>query len=280
MTVLEFAYVLGLSDETIRRLSDCSIANEDFQSIQTSLYENENEAWSVFEQLNPVQCLYVCLQLALQMQYAYAQIGIPQEVFWDSVKDIAIWNRDHENKTGMPGLTEWKWVARTLQRKLFRVGRLQYESKILEEKIFANQVAYKKGSLYLMVHIPAEEALNFEDALSSMNSAVPFFQTYFSLKHDLFLCRSWLLAPELKELLPENSRILQFQSLFHIIEVKNDPYRQAEARVFGFISDDPRLYPETTSLQRSLKSFLLLGSKTTCATGIRSTNKLTKTTEM
>ena len=82
---------------------------------------------------------------------------------------------------------------------------------------------------------------------------------YFHFDYPIFYCRTWLLAPELIELLPSNSHILQFQSLFQIVRSYKDPFRQAEERVFGSILDDVSMYPEKTTLQRNLKQCLLQG---------------------
>ena len=47
------------------------------------------------------------------------------------------------------------------------------------------------------------------------------------------------------------------------------PNRQAEERVFGFLSDDTHAYPENTSLQRALKAYLLSGRPSMSACALR-----------
>ncbi len=75
------------------------------------------------------------------------------------------------------------------------------------------------------------------------------------------------MAPELKELLPEGSRIRKFQQHFTI--------RPLETGTGGYklwVFKDPRLpperYPEDTTLQRSLKAWILKGGTLADGLGI------------
>ena len=47
------------------------------------------------------------------------------------------------------------------------------------------------------------------------------------------------------------------------------PFRQAEQRVFGEISDQKETYPERTSLQRALKKYVLDGNEPGMGQGVR-----------
>ena len=79
-------------------------------------------------------------------------------------------------------------------------------------------------------------------------------------------CHSWLLAPELDDILPPGSNILYFKSLYDVYE-EDFSFRQAEERVFGEIRDDIASYPERTGLQRSLKRYLLSGHRVSMGLG-------------
>ena len=129
---------------------------------------------------------------------------------------------------------------------------------------------YLAGTPMLDVHIPAGEPLDTEAALAAMNRAPEFFRRYFHREFPLLHCHSWLLGPELKEVLPEGSRILRFQNLFTVYQTDH-LHRQAEERIFGFLSDDAGRYPEGNSLQRAAKGYLLEGKKFSMGAGIRET---------
>ena len=74
---------------------------------------------------------------------------------------------------------------------------------------------------------------------------------------EMFCC-SWLLSPQLRELLPEQSRILAFQRSFSIAQVAV-PSQGVVQWVFKNPSLPVADYPEDTSLQRRLKAYLLTG---------------------
>ena len=226
------------------------------------------EALGVFaEQDHGLGILRFYLDWAVKLKEQYDAIGIPEQVFWDGMKDMAIWAEDYRDKHGVPGFAEWGWVATTLSMKVFRLGRLQFEPMQLETAVVCDGRTYPAGTPVLNVHIPAGEPLDVAEVRAAMDYAPRFFQTYFQKTCTLFYCHSWLLSPQLKELLPEESRILQFQNLFSVCEV--DQERQAEERVFGYLADDPKTYPEETSLQKKMKASILAGKTFGMGCGVR-----------
>lgn len=230
--------------------------------------QNMLDALDAFaEQENGVRILRFFLDWGVKLKEQYDALGIPEQVFWDGMKDIAIWAEDYYEKHGVPGFSEWGWVATTLSLKVFRLGRLQFEPMQLETAILCDGHTYPEGTTVLNVHIPAGEPLDVHAVQASMEYAPAFFRTYFQKTGVLFICHSWLLSPQLKELLEENSRILQFQNLFSVYEV--DQERQAEERVFGHLEENPESYPEETSLQKKMKASLLAGKNFGMGRGIR-----------
>ena len=207
------------------------------------------------------------LELAAALKARYDALGIPEQVFWDGLKDLAIWAEDYWQKRGIPGIAEWGWVLTTLSMRVFRLGRLQFEPTHLEEDLVCGTRTYPAGTPILGIHIPAGEPLDAGAIRKAMDDAPRFFKTHFQKTFALFHCHSWLISPQLKEILPEDSRILQFQNLFEVCFV--DQERQAEERVFGFLADDPAGYPEETSLQRKMKAALLTGKSFGMGCGIR-----------
>ena len=207
------------------------------------------------------------LEWAAALKERYDVLGIPEKVFWDGMKDIAIWAEDYRQKHGVPGFVEWGWVAATLSMKVFRLGRLQFEPTQLETAVICDGKTYLPGTPVLGVHIPAGEPLDVAAVREAMQYAPEFFRRHLGKEFALFYCHSWLLSPCLKELLPEDSRILQFQNLFSVCG--SDSERQAEERVFGFLAEDPACYPEQTSLQRKMKAALLDGKAFGMGWGVR-----------
>ena len=82
------------------------------------------------------------------------------------------------------------------------------------------------------------------------------------------MCDSWLLSPELKKLLPEDSNIIRFQNKFRIERFdEENPY--FVGWVYPGMEDLPReQLPENTTLQRNMKKYLIEGGKLGSAYGV------------
>ena len=103
--------------------------------------------------------------LAVYLAYAAAQYprwkarGIPDEVFFATMGDMAIWYREHRHRTGKPGLVEWAWLLESLKGRLVRLGRLQYQPRTLDALARWQEEVFPAGTRVLEVHIPAEQPL-------------------------------------------------------------------------------------------------------------------------
>ena len=243
MTAMEYAKALALPEQTIETLNEIEITVPPLEaSVDLSPYHE-------------LAILRIFLEWIPALQRTYDALGIPEDIFRDNLKDLTIWTQDYWDKHQKPGFAEWEWVSNTFFLKVFRIGRLQFEPSTLD------------GRPVLEVHIPACEPLDEEAVAEAMTQAPGFFRKHFQQEFSMFRCHSWLLCPKLKEILPETSRIIRFQHLFTVYG--EDDERQAEERVFGAPLDDPRLYPEHTSLQRAMKRALLEGKTFGMGMGIR-----------
>ena len=233
------------------------------------LFSRDPEAFNrtVPQEDNGLTVLKLYLHWLGDMRARYEALGIPQGIYEANLKDVTLWCEDFTEKTGQPGIKEWRWIGKSLRLELFRLGRLQFEPTALEEEIIHNGQVFPIGTPVLSVHIPAGEPLNPAAALDSFRQAEAFFPRYLGTSYPLFICCSWLMAPALQEVLPPSSRILHFQRMFETVYTR--PHRQAEERVFGFLAEDLNTYPENTSLQRALKAYLLTGKPAMSACAVR-----------
>lgn len=204
--------------------------------------------------------------LAIDVKKDFEQKRIPESVYWDSMEDFLIWSEDYRKKTNCIGITEYSWFREITSMQVLRLGRLQFQIITLDSDIKYQDGVLSRGKEILNVHIPAGAPLLKEDVLSSLNNAPKFFKEYFNKDFEFYHCDSWLLSPALSEILPSDSNILWFQSLFEI--VRDYKSTQAEERVFGFASDNPDNYPENTSLQRRMKEALKAGKTLTAGVGV------------
>lgn len=269
MEWMELGKRLGVPEDALEAAAKIEISAE----LESTLREAFDKGWQEFdpvaEQLPDADLtvLQLYLKWAAQVKPEYERRGIPESVYFGTLKDIAIWCRFNKEVNGKLGLYSWPWCARGIRIDLFRLGRLEFEMRLLPRDIDIGDEHYSAGTEVISVHIPAEDPLRREELEESFALAEAFFKEQFGKTFPLFYTHTWLLGPELQTLLPENAGILQFQSCFEIFD--SNPSRQAEERVYGNMLDDPAGYPEDTSLRRALKGYLMAGKTTTEGYGIR-----------
>lgn len=184
----------------------------DFTSIKTYDF-NEGDG-----RKNLLSFLYMCENL----KQLYDEKAISSEILYDTLKDIVIWTKTWTELKGSLFLGETGWLSNHLDMRLFKLGRLQFcMSKLSEDIPCAN---LSKGDNVLEVHIPAEGPMLRQSCEQSIEMAKKFFKTYYpDFEYKCFTCHSWLLDTSLKELLDDNSNIIQFQDMFDIVhEEKSD----------------------------------------------------------
>ena len=195
------------------------------------------------------------LLAAARVHEEYVRLGIPEEVFADTMRCFPRFVKEYRALTGEWGFDRGWWAWRATSLRLFRIGALEYE--LLSGERCA-----------LSLYIPSDASLDPEACRSSHERARAFFAAHFpAYQRAPVVCESWMLHPVLRELLGKESNIVRFQSLFDIVRVDEDDlsYR---AFVFRRTDGDIADYPEKTLLQRRLKEHLLRGGRMGSALGI------------
>lgn len=198
-----------------------------------------------------MKILSVLLHCLLETYDKYKMKGIPEKIFWDTMNFIPRFIRTHKKIYGVNAFTWAWWFPRQLSMNEFRVGEYEYE--LIRENNF------KK----INIHIPSDAKLDKGD----IRAIYPFVKKYYPQFEDAGIyCDSWLLAPNLKNVLPVNSNIIQFQNQFSIIRTdENSPYFMDW--IYSKLDIPYEELPENTTLQRNVKKFLLEGGKIGTAYG-------------
>lgn len=117
----------------------------------------------------------------------------------------------------------------------------------------------RPGDDLLDVHIPAPGPLTKELCAESYARARALFAAHYpEIAPRAFQCHSWMMAPELAEILPDSSNVLAFQRPY----LKYPVYTKGEDVlnfVFKLRFQTYADLPEDTSLQRALKKRYLAG---------------------
>lgn len=196
------------------------------------------------------------LRCALAAKPEFHALGFPESVYYDTMGCFSRFVREHRESYGCYGFDRGFWTVRQISCRLFRIGQLEYELAALD------------GKPAISLHIPTDVRLELPLLRSSYLEARNLINAAFPEYRDApVFCDSWLLSPTLEALLPENSRILQFQRSFRRTSLSDTAQGYVQ-----WVFKNPRLtvaqYPEDTSLQRKLKAFLLEGGTFVSAKGI------------
>ena len=159
--------------------------------------------------------------------------------------------------------SQMMWGSYFMKGNLIQIGRLQYEIGV---KDFNKLDKYfEEKHQYVYIHIPKGKDLNEEDVKESLCLADKYIKKYYSeLKNEklAYYTKTWLLSPEVKEILSANSNIIKFQDKFSIIEYEEN-INDFLNFVFDVVIDkvDYKNLPEKTTLQKKLKRKLLNNEK-------------------
>ena len=116
------------------------------------------------------------------------------------------------------------------------------------------------GDCVLAMHIPGGAGLDTAVARASIREAFLHTQKYYAdYAPKALQCSSWLLNPELKQILGEDSNIVRFGTLFTLYPVKCGGTGVFNCVFKSAVNPDLATLPEDTRLQRALKAKLLSG---------------------
>lgn len=138
-------------------------------------------------------------------------------------------------------------------------GTVSRNSIILQKDQWKKILSH--GDSVVSIHIPTGSSLAPDAVESSIAAARAFLSEYFpDYDYRAFVCHSWLMDPQLIQLLGSDSNIAKFNSRFDKL-----PRRSEGKDVFSFVflkpdnNFDLRTLPERTTLERKLKDHYLAG---------------------
>ncbi len=208
--------------------------------------------------------------LTLKAEDVFRAKGLPRKVYYDTLKDIYIWEEVCLHKYGVKGISNTGWVSLLVKSDIIRLGRLEFHMIEYGGPEFSDcGVTVKKGDRVINVHIPEGSPFPREERYESYRMA---YKTFGMAGRAVFVCDSWLLYEKQREFLFEGSNILDFMDDFNIVESKDaSPSVNDDAwRIFGFDRDDGDLdsFPHDTRLQRCYLDWLKSGGSFGVGKGI------------
>ena len=210
----------------------------------------------------PLAVLAHLTQYALEVNDAR---GISRDITMATLRDTNVWLDGYYEQEGVRAMGEYCWLRNHFTGDLFKLGRLQFRLEWAAHFI-------PEGKQVIETHIPRGGRLTTEDCLESFAMATEFFAKHFP-DHDAkyFFCDSWLLSPDLQEIMDPNANILQFSKLWDHVPFHPDQSEQAVRHLFGVNYKREHVVnaPENTSLQRKAKARILAGGDINIGAGMR-----------
>lgn len=168
--------------------------------------------------------------------------GIPAQISEGSLADLGQQAWVHRRTYGAFGLHTYSWMATPFTGNLYWLGRLQFN------------IVRHGGEWVVSTHIPESGPLSPELVDESFRQAAAFFAEHFAdYPTRLFHCGSWLLDPQLLEVLRPESNMSKFQQRWTLDGEIGPGDEDAIFFVFrrrGAI--DRSTLPRETSLQRAI----------------------------
>ena len=190
--------------------------------------------------------------------------GFSSEIAEDSISAVSRIIVSEFNKPSVSGLSfrMMTWASFYMRGSLVRLGRLQFEVGLKSYPAIEEELSAAASFVY--IHIPSGSPLLPAEVDSSLNLAreqLPKYYPELSKAPIVFVTNTWLLSPEISDILGGVGNIPSFASRFKLVSARVgiSPHL---SYIFG-ISDpafsDFASLPEDTELRRRVKAHLLAG---------------------
>ena len=213
--------------------------------------------------------LLIHILMSKRLRKLYRENGIDYVIFKDTLLDLKWKLLECKAVKGIVGISSFRWFEGFYRLERFALGRLQFELLAAKCDYEKDGIVLKKGeSTVINVHIPRTgKPIDKESCDASYDAARKFFKKMTG--EDLhFACRSWLLFPENKKILPGKSNVYRFMSEYDIVSFE---YNLGEDlwRLFDTEEKNPDKLPTDTTLRRLYVEHLKNGGRVGEGYGIK-----------
>lgn len=213
--------------------------------------------------------LLVFICMTRHLKSIYSEKGIDMQIYRNSVLDLKWKLEECKAVKGICGSFVSPWFCGFFDLTRFALGRLQFEVVTMWQDYEKNGVRLEKDkSKVINVHIPRTGTpLDKESCDKAYAQAREFFRGQAG-EGCAFVCDSWLLYPENKNILPPHSNTYRFMSEYDIIgwEVNNG---EDLWRLFDTEEKNPDRLPADSSMRRCYIDHLKSGGRVGCGFGVR-----------
>ena len=211
--------------------------------------------------------LFICMSKHLKT--LYAERAIDMQIYKDSVLDLKWKLAECKAVKGICGSFVASWFTGFFDLTRFALGRLQFEVITMEKDYEKNGVKLEKDvSKVINVHIPRTGTpLDQESCDASYAAARVFFEEEAG-KNAPFVCHSWLLYPENKDILSPTMNTYRFMSEYDIVAWDINE-GQDLWRLFDTHELNPDRLPTNGSFRRAYVDHLKKGGRVGWGFGVK-----------
>lgn len=211
---------------------------------------------------------YVLMYAAMlpEIRARHAESGIDPLVTQHTLDDLGRNVAMYQKRYGVIGFDEQRWLSLHFSGQLFQLGRLQFQRVDVGGRTAAGVSGsggdVTAGEPALSLHIPRLLGpLSARAIDASITAAGSFFAAHFPDERvRIGVCASWLLDPQLAELLPD-SNIAAFARRFRTVR----PPEPDDTSALRFAFEDPDLplaeLPQHTALERAVVDVIRRGGR-------------------
>ena len=229
--------------------------------------ESSKMAYMIKEHEYTVIFVIYCV-LVQKLKCIYSEKGFDEELYSGVARDLRAKFDECKAVKNIYGTFSVFWFDRYLNFEIFAIGRLQFQFKPMPVHYEKDGICIRKGDLAIALHIPSGCRLEERDVLFSIERAKAFFVEKMSFVPKHFFCTTYLFHPAMTSLYKQDSNLYKFCRLFDIFYSSSDHPNSDVWRIFSCDCDDYTQLPEKTSLQRSLKSYLINGGQVGVGIGV------------
>lgn len=204
--------------------------------------------------------IYICL--TRHAKKVYEEHGISEEIYKNSMLDLKYKLEECKLVKGVIGTFVVSWFGGFFNLTRFALGRLQFEVIPFGKVYEKDGKRLSPESRVINVHIPRSGApLTREACENAFAQAKTLFQNEVD-SNIAFVCESWLLYPENRDILPKHTNTYKFMELFDIIDFKLYKNNDDLWRLFDTDERNPDRLPADSSMRRAYIEHLKCGGKT------------------
>lgn len=243
------AQVEDLAAALRRRIGAFDRGIDPFADYSGAVREQADAEWGI-----GVLPLLALLVTADDVAAFHAERGISEDISRASLSDLGQQAWVHRRTYDEFGLHTFGWLSVAWSGALYWLGRLQFN-------LTRSQLPGIDGGWVISTHIPEAGPLTAEAVADSFGRARVFFARFFpDYPTTLFHCASWLLDPQLTDVLAPASNMAAFQQLW---ELRGEPHEgDGDALFFVFRRRgevDHTTLPQRTTLERAIVARLNAG---------------------